>query len=372
MLHRKFILTCLTILIFLLAACTQPGKNSLQTIRVNVDEDFPADSFFSAYTFIQLDSTTTPMVSDVRDIRFHDQCIYILDDNGRVFTFDTNGHHMGTLDSMGLGEGEYATADAFDITGAGIFVLSRPQKRIMQYTFDGHLTRIIPLHDYYLDLRVLSDSSIVLASGNCNNRMFNFMTYNMKSGNFTHEAAPFERTESFTSDAYHPFVGQSGDTLLVSSPFETKIMLLCGDETAPFKTYAFNTDQQMPEPMEDYTFEEIAQMTRHKHVVRGIALYKSTQQADYIGYELFGKCGLSFQLARSKPDGSVQNMTIMNNPEPTFPYLSAPLGAIGDRLASVMPAYALLQTEKAYGLNKFTSMGLHPTDNPIVFLHKLR
>ena len=32
----------------------------------------------------------------------------------------------------------------------------------------------------------------------------------------------------------------------------------------------------------------------------------------------------------------------------------------------------LLQTEKAYGLNQFTTAGLKPTDNPVIFLHRLR
>ena len=87
---------------------------------------------------------------------------------------------------------------------------------------------------------------------------------------------------------------------------------------------------------------------------------------------MFGEYGLSYLLTRIKADGCTQNMTIMNNPEPNFPYLSAPVCASDGQLVSVMPAYMLLQTEKAYGLNQFTSAGLKPTDNPVIFLHRLR
>lgn len=143
----RFIQTCLITLLLLIAACTQQHQDGSQTIRVNVDEDLPADSFISQYSFIQLDSVTSPMVSQVRDIRLLDSLIFILDDAGRIFTFSSEGRHLATLDSLGMGSGQYATADAFDITKAGIYVLSRPQKRIMQYSFDGHLTRICPVHD---------------------------------------------------------------------------------------------------------------------------------------------------------------------------------------------------------------------------------
>ena len=128
----------------------------------------------------------------------------------------------------------------------------------------------------------------------------------------------------------------------------------------------------MPANQQEYTFEELAQMTKHKPVVHNIALACATCDARYIGYEMFGECGLSYLLTRIKADGSTQNMTIMNNPEPNFPYLSAPVCASDGQLVSVMPAYMLLQTEKAYGLNQFTSAGLKPTDNPVIFLHRLR
>ena len=133
----RFIQTCLITLLLLIAACTQQHQDGSQTIRVNVDEDLPADSFISQYSFIQLDSVTSPMVSQVRDIRLLDSLIFILDDAGRIFTFSSEGRHLATLDSLGMGSGQYATADAFDITKAGIYVLSRPQERIMQYSFDG-------------------------------------------------------------------------------------------------------------------------------------------------------------------------------------------------------------------------------------------
>ncbi|MGN1257183.1 MAG: 6-bladed beta-propeller [Bacteroidaceae bacterium] len=370
--YSKFILTSLTTLMIILAACTRQEDGHFQIVRVNVHEDLPADSFISGYSYIQLDSVTEPMLSEVKDIRIQDSLLFILDDAGRIFTFSTTGHHITTLDSMGLSSGQYATADAFDVTKTGIFVLSRPQKRIIKYSFDGHLESIYPVHDYYLDFRVLSDSTIILASGNCNNRMANFITMDIQSQSFTHENEPFNRTESFISDTYHPFVEQIGDTLFITNPFQTNIKVLADGKSIPFKAYKFNTKEQLPETNEDYTFEEITQMTKHKSVVRGLALHHATSEAEYLGYEMFGECGLSYLLSRTKHDGTMQNMVIMNNPDINFPYLSPPVCAQDGQLISIMPAYILLQTEKSYGLSQFTSAGLHQTDNPVIFLHQLR
>lgn len=372
MYRTRPILTILTALTLLLAACTRPGNRDVPTVRVDVTQDLPADSFFSGCTHIRLDPVTEPMLSEVRDIRFLDSLIFILDDAGRIFTFSTQGRHLATLDSMGLGSGQYATADAFDVTDAGIYVLCRPQKRIMHYSFGGQLAHTYPIHDYYLGFRVLSDSTVVLASGNCNGRMANFITMEMGTQRFIHEAEPFERTESFTSDTYHPFVGRKGDTLLVTNPFRTDIKTLADGNTVPLCTYTFNTHDRLPKDMQDYTFEELAQMTRHKSVVRGIALCCATSEATYTGYEMFGRCGLSYLLTRTKDDGTTQNMTIRNNPEASFPYLSTPLCEVNGQLASVVPAYMLLRIEQAYGLSKFTSAGLQQTDNPVILLHRLR
>lgn len=370
--YTRFILACLITLLSLLAACTQPGKQGVPTVRVDVTQDLPADSFITDCQYIRLDSVTTPMLSGVRDIRFQDSLIFILDDAGRIFTFSSQGHHLATLDSMGLGDGQYATADAFDVTRAGIYVLCRPQKRIMHYSFGGQLAHTYPIHDYYLDFRVLSDSSVVLASGNCNERRANFITMELGTLKFIHEAEPFDRTESFISDTYHPFVGKSGDTLLVTTPFHTDVKMLAGGKATTLRDYTFNTREQLPKNQEEYTFEELTQMTRHKPIVRGIALCCTTSEACYAGYEMFGKCGLSYLLTRTKANGTTQNMTIMNNPEANFPYLTAPLGVVDGQLASVMPAYMLLQIEHTYGLSQFTQAGLHQTDNPVIFLHRLR
>ena len=369
--YSKFILISLTTLIIILAACTRQEDNHIKIVSVNVHEDLPADSFISQYSYIQLDSVTSPMLSAVKDIRFLDSLIYILDDAGRIFTFTSTGHHLSTLDSLGLGSGQYATADAFDVTDTGIFVLSRAQKRIIRYSHDGHLASIYAIHDYYLDFRVMDDSTIVLASGCCNNRMSNFISMDIISQKFTHEAEPFERTESYISDTYHPFVEQYGDTLLITNPYQTSIHMLVKGESTPLKAYEFNTKDQIPDNFKDYTFEELAQMTKHKSVVRSIALHHQTSEAEYIGYEMFGDYGLSYLLARQKADGTMQNMTIMNNEDPTFPYLSAPICVHDGQLVSIMPAYVLLHTEEAYGISRFTSAGLRQTDNPIIFLHRL-
>lgn len=76
--YSKFILISLTTLIIILAACTRQEDNHIKIVSVNVHEDLPADSFISQYSYIQLDSVTSPMLSAVKDIRFLDSLIYIL------------------------------------------------------------------------------------------------------------------------------------------------------------------------------------------------------------------------------------------------------------------------------------------------------
>lgn len=370
--QQKTTILTITILLLLLAACSQQKKGSVLTTSVDVTQDLSADSFITGYSYIQLGSVTSPMLSEVRDMRFHGDNIYILDSAGRIFTFSNTGHFTNVLDSMGTGKEQYVTADAFDITDAGIFVLCRPQQQIQQYSLQGKHVHTFKLNDYYLDFRILPDSTIILASGNINRRMNNFITYDIASQNIIHESDPFERTESLIPATYRPFIGQHDSKLYVTDPFCTKVKVLDKGNIHTLKSYTFNTPEQLPQNIQEYTFDELAQMTKHKSVVRNISLYYSTAESEYIGYELFGKCGLSYIITRSNTIGTSQSFTIMNNPEPKFPYLSAPLCVQEGKLASILPAYAILQIEQAYETKTFTSKGMHATDNPVIFLHKLR
>lgn len=370
--QQKTTILTISLLLLLLTSCSQQEKRNVQITNVDVKQDLSADSFITDYSYIQLDSVTSPMLSDVRDMRFHSDNIYILDSAGRIFTFSNTGHFINVLDSMGTRKEQYITADAFDITNAGIFVLCRPQQQIQQYSFQGKHVHTFKLNDYYLDFRILPDSTIILASGNTNRRMNNFITYDIASQNVIRETDPFERTESLISATYRPFIGKDGGKLYVTDPFCTKVKVLDKGKTYTLKSYTFNTPEQLPENVKEYTFDELAQMFKHKPVVRNISLYYRTTESEYIGYELFGECGLSYIITRCNKKGKSQSFTIMNNPEPKFPYLSAPLCVQEGKLASVLPAYAILQIEQAYGLKKFTSKGIHSTDNPVIFLHKLR
>lgn len=354
-----------------IALCSCSTTSGLSSHYINVEEDYPEKEFFSSYACVRL-SPSTPMISEICDLRISDDKMFVSDKTSKVFVFTMKGDFLNVLDKRGRGPNEYIEISDFDIDNDKIYVLSRPQKRVYVYSSDCHHLDTYELNDYYNGLRILSDGNLCLASANCNDQQYNYLIYDVRTKTYTNRYLPFSRNESMLVSCYHPFLGRAGDTLYINNPYSTVITELCGKEIGWTKSYSFNTKKQLPDMPSDYTFEQLHKDYANKRTVRNLSLYCRTDAYEYIGYELFGEYGLSFYLTQIDKTDASKTMMSLNDIDKNFPYLSLPCSVKGKSLVSAMSASRILNLEKNGKLSKFKSEGLQDSDNPVVFIHHLK
>lgn len=359
----------LLLISFLLCSCSTTSV--ISTDYVNVNEDYAESDFFSSYTYIRL-KASLPMISEISDLRMSDDKIFVSDKTSKLFVFSTQGDFIISLDKRGHGSNEYVETSDFDIKNDTIYILSRPQKKIFVYSINGNHIDTYELNDYYNGLRILSNNRICLASANSNNQNYNYIVYDIQKKSYINKFVPFTKNESMLLSCYHPFLGCIDDTMYINNPFSTEITELHDTEIGWTKSYVFNTEEQLPETTSDFTFEQLQKEFSNKRVVRNLLFYTKTRDFEYIGYELFGEYGLSFYLTQiSKTNGS-KTMMALNDIDKDFPYISLPYCTKSYSLISAMSAASILNIEHNYNLSKFSSEGLKDSDNPVIFIHKLK
>lgn len=359
-----YILSC-----FILCACA--SNVTVSTDYVNVEEDYPEDKFFSDYSYIRL-RNSEPMISQITGLRMHEDKLFILDKTSKLFVFSVNGKFLNVIDKRGHGPSEYVTVSDYDVKDGIVYILSRPQKKVFTYTYDGEHINTYVLNDYYNGLRVMSNDRFCLASENSNNQKYNFEIYNIRKNAYTAKFSPFSRNESMLFSGSRSFLCRDNDTLYVCNPFATEVIEIKGEQSGETWRYIFNTKEQLPENISDFSFEQLHKQYANKPVVKNLLMYCRTSKYEYIGYELFGKYGLSFFLTKVKKDGSKETMMALNDINKKFPYISSPFDVKGNKIISSMPASSIITIENEYHLSKFKSMGIKDDDNPVVFLHTLK
>lgn len=347
------------------------STSNISTEFINVDEDYPEREFFASYTAVPL-KQSSPMISEISDIRMSGNKFFISDKASRLFIFSGKGEFLNVLDKKGHGPNEYVKISDFDVKNDTIYILSRPQKKIYLYSMDGNHVETIELNDYYNGFRILSNNRICLASENSNDQGFNFIIFDIGTKSYITKLSPFSSNESMLLSGYHPFLGGADDILYISNPFSTIVMELRNNQIGWTKNYSFNTEEQLPETMSDYTFEEIQKDFFNKRIVKNLLLYSKTKRYEYVGYELFGEYGLSFYLTQISNDNGSKTMMALNDIDKKYPYISLPCCIMNQSLISAMSAARVLNIEHNYHLTKFSSKGLNDGDNPIIFIHKLK
>lgn len=356
----------------LLAFWSCSTTSDITTSLINVNEDYPESEFFSSYTYVKL-QPSNPMITEISDIRMSNDRIYVTDKTSKLFVFSKEGKFLNVLDKRGHGSNEYVEITDFDIKNDTIYVLSRPQKKIYVYSYDGKQVNTFELNDYYSGLRLMSNDRFCLASANSNSQKFDYIIYDMRKEAYTDKFIPFSNDESFLLSSYHPFLGHINDTLYINKPFSMEVTELRSTEIGWEKKYAFNTKVQLPEVTSEYTFEQLQKEFVNKRVVKNLLLYSKTRDYEYIGYELFGNYGLSFYLTQiNNITKDKKTMMSLNDIDKSYPYVSLPCYIDNQSLISAMSAASILNIELNYNLSKFKSEGLKEADNPVIFIHKLK
>ena len=79
-----------------IALCSCSTTSGLSSHYINVEEDYPENEFFSSYACVRL-SPSTPMISEICDLRISDDKMFVSDKTSKVFVFTMKGDFLNVL-----------------------------------------------------------------------------------------------------------------------------------------------------------------------------------------------------------------------------------------------------------------------------------
>ena len=144
----------LSILLLSVFACSVKQSESSQVdsdyIIIDLDEkqesSVPLSTYFKSVQTIILETKEECLIGHVSELQVFDGYIYILDMSisKSLFVFDTNGHFIRKIGSLGNGPGEYKQLNDFtlDPENGFIFLLDFG-KNVHKYHFDGTFVKTI-------------------------------------------------------------------------------------------------------------------------------------------------------------------------------------------------------------------------------------
>lgn len=374
----------LIILILGISGCgytknSQSINNSI-TVKVDVssDEDSPLSNFIKSERKIILETNDSCLINKIQHFFVKEDTVTI-QSGPEVFTFDPNGKWLSYLNRQGQGPEEYLNIDAIRVRNGLIYILDSHGKKIMTFNPDGEFLRSVKLDDKYIDFYIPDDNHFILASGNSNLSMYNFIWIDSFSGEILSKFAPYGISQSVLYHDYIPFSGILADTLIVNTPFCLTNYRLSQNSLEALGTFIFNTSQQLPEydPME-LDINEVGRTTTFFMGVKQLGYVGQSQNSKYILFNLFGsRGGIMPNLVKFNKDWEQESRTLLGfRIMKDFPYL-CPSGEeiiylANDKLYMSRFADNLINADNLIETNYWESQGLTEDSNPVIFIYTLK
>ena len=128
----------------LVGSCsTQPHEGS---INLRQDNPIPLAEMFSDVRLVTLETTSESLISQIRQIAYHQSRFYILDSQQQmIFCFDENGKFIFRIAAQGNGPGEYnyLTDINVDAQKGQLMLLDPAVARVHYYDLDGNFLQTV-------------------------------------------------------------------------------------------------------------------------------------------------------------------------------------------------------------------------------------
>ena len=354
--------------IFLLFACGEYSSPVL-TYSVDVRQRDSVEHFFSGYDYVILETNENSLLGEVKKMKVNASVIAIQDKN-RVLLFRHDGKFIGKVDKFGRGFGEYLSLEDFDVRDSLVYVLSRAQKRILMYDWNGTFVDKIDLDDWYQHLKVVDDKLMLLSSESSNEKQYDFVVLDYTKPEYVELFSPFEKNEGIILGDFNPFCGTFDGGYYVLRPFDYTVYRLGKSEFVPYCRFEFNTKEKIDSGK---SYVELSDETSNRNVVRYLGFYEEYEGSIFLKFDLFEDgYGIGSYLYKVEPNGETRLMRIYETFSSKFPYISAPYGLYDKAFYSIRPALDVLNIEEMYGLSLFHDRGLTEESNHVVFFHKLK
>ena len=160
---------CLVVLLILCGSlsCTQQ-KTNLNITIIELDNTLPFNfnEKFELSHKVQLETTDESLITNIWDIAFIDDYIYISDLALRLLVFDLEGNFIRQIGSRGQGPGEYMEVNDFYIENYRIVVIDSQRGRRLVYDRNGEFlyAEQLPINPMYV--QHINDDLIIYYIGN--------------------------------------------------------------------------------------------------------------------------------------------------------------------------------------------------------------
>lgn len=158
------------LLLLLFTACSYESKNSSLT-ELNISSLSPTSSFrmsdlASSVKCIPLAATDSVVIDNLVRVIAAKDFIYAAD-NGAVYKFTQDGKLVSAVCHRGSSLSEYANVSDFQVDEDGYaWVLSRNNKALYKYAWDGSFCKKITLDNWIEKICFLGDNKMLLYAGN--------------------------------------------------------------------------------------------------------------------------------------------------------------------------------------------------------------
>src|SRR5690554_6540990 len=112
-----YILVIILPLLMLITSCeTEESRSDLEHLTFENTENIPLEDIdFKSFKIISLETKDESLLGDVVEVRPYMSYFYVLDSEGKLFAFDSDGKYINHIGTKGNGPDEYLKLSAFFI-----------------------------------------------------------------------------------------------------------------------------------------------------------------------------------------------------------------------------------------------------------------
>ena len=157
------------ILLIICLACNTSNNTSIKELSINNsfdDSNITLSKIASSSEIIPLETNDSILIGEIKKILCENNYIYISD--GRtLFKFNDKGYFISKINKIGTGPDEYTSITDFQIcSNDKVWILSRKDKRLCNYSWNGILENEIKLNFWISNICLLTNNTMLLYTGN--------------------------------------------------------------------------------------------------------------------------------------------------------------------------------------------------------------
>lgn len=259
-----------TISLMLLLGCGSISTSSDGIMNIKVDDcqkidenRVVHDDFIKSTDYIALETTDESLISEIKQIEFHNQLIYIYDDNqSQLLVFNSKGEFVRQIGKRGNGPEEYIAINAFYINpdDKTINLFDPMNMAVIKYSLEGQFINRVKHENQLLDFiyraTYIGKGKVVcstILNWSTPNALYILSDKDYKiAQNITdHPVNVSIQMGSIISN--YPYSVQ-GDEIHFVSPFSNEITSFSGSKTSPLY-YLNNNKETIPKSTLQEIFE---------------------------------------------------------------------------------------------------------------------